>query len=71
MPAVLAGLACLIGYGVFAAATEASISIDEVIGGLLDWDRAGFLTYPFLFVGIGGLWLRKFLRSGRGAPPAG
>ena len=65
----LVGLACLIALGVFAAATEASTSFASVLGELFVWYDARFLTYPLLVGGVGGLWIRQFLRAGRVAPP--
>jgi len=65
----LAGLACLIAYGLLAVATGSSLSFKNMITGLFDWDDAGFLTYPLAVVGVASLWIRKFLRAGKAGPP--
>jgi hypothetical protein len=64
----LAALACWIAMLLFEAATRPYASFSDVIPFLLLWDKGGFVTYPLVVVGAGGLWLRKFLRARRAIP---
>ena len=61
----LGGLALLVVFGMFEAATSSKFDIGDLIRVLLDWDDVGIMTYPLAAIGILALWTRRFLQAGR------